>query len=316
MLSEETLIDRFFAALGAARRDVALGVGDDGAVLEPPPGQQLVCVVDTLNEGVHFPPATPPDALGHRLLAVNLSDLAAMGANPAWATLSLSLPAVEEAWLGDFARGLGALAERHGVSLVGGDTVRGPLSLSLQALGFLPPGQALKRQGARPGDAVFVSGKLGAAAAGLRALGEGEHSGALVDAFLWPRPQVELGVALRGLATAAIDVSDGLLIDLGRLITASGCGASVETESLPLADEALAYCGEAEARRLALTGGDDYELCFTIPAAAQGELERRLEDTPVPITQIGVIESEPGLRLADAPPDLPHGWTHFGGKVQ
>jgi thiamine-monophosphate kinase len=316
VLSEEALIDRFFAALGAARRDVVLGVGDDGAVLEPPPGQQLVAVVDTLNEGVHFPPDMPPAALGHRLLAVNLSDLAAMGARPAWATLSLSLPAAEEAWLVDFARGLGALAEQHEVSLVGGDTVRGPLSLSLQMLGFLPPGQALKRRGARPGDAVFVSGKLGAAAAGLRALAAGERSGPLVDAFLWPRPRVALGLALRELASAAIDVSDGLLTDLGRLLAAGGVGATVDAARLPLADAALACCGEAEARRLALAGGDDYELCFTVPAALQAELPSRLAGAPVPITHIGRVEAAPGLRLTDAPPDLPDGWTHFGGKLQ
>jgi thiamine-monophosphate kinase len=316
VLSEEVLIDRFFAALGAARRDVVLGVGDDGAVLEPPPGRQLVCVVDTLNEGVHFPLGTPPAALGHRLLAVNLSDLAAMGARPAWASLSLSLPTAEAAWLGEFARGLGALAEQHGVSLVGGDTVRGPLSLSLQALGFVPPGEALVRRGARPGDAVFVSGRLGAAAAGLRAFGAGERRGALVDAFLWPRPRVTLGRALRGLATAAIDVSDGLLTDLGRVLAASGAGASVAAGRLPLAAEAVAACGEAEARRLALTGGDDYELCFTVPAAAQAELQRRLADIPVPVTRIGRVEPEPGLRVLDAPPDLPDGWAHFGGTTQ
>jgi thiamine-monophosphate kinase len=313
VLSEEALIRRFFRALGARRPDVRLGVGDDAAVLEPPPGQQLVAAVDTLNEGVHFPPGLDAAAVGHRLLAVNLSDLAAMGATPAWATLSLSLASPDEDWLTAFARGLGELADRHGVAIVGGDTVRGPLSLSLQLLGFVPVGQALTRDGARPGDALFVTGRVGAAAAGLRVLDRSARDDALAGAFLYPEPRVGIGTALRGVASATIDVSDGLATDLGRVLDASEVGARLDVTRLPLAQEAVDRLGLEEAQRLALTGGDDYELCFTVPAAAVGELLTRAAGWPVPATRIGEIEAARGLRLIAAPPDLPAGWQHFSG---
>lgn len=312
MLSEEGIIDRYFAGLGARRNDVVLGIGDDGAVLAPAPGRQLVAVVDTLNEGVHFPSGMPPAAIGHRLLAVNLSDAAAMGATPAWATLSLSLPAPDEDWLERFARGLGDLARSHDVALVGGDTVRGPLSLSLQLLGFVRPGAALTRGGARPGDGIYVTGRPGAAAAGLRRLQAGvAASDPLVESFLWPCPRVAVGRALRGLASAVIDLSDGLITDLRRLLGASGAGGRLDAGALPLAPAARAACGDEEARRLALVGGDDYELLFTVPPAAAARLAESAACEEATVTRIGEVETEPGLRIDGAPGGLGTGWQHF-----
>jgi thiamine-monophosphate kinase len=236
-----------------------------------------------------------------------------MGAEPAWATLSLSLPAPAAGWLEEFAAGLGALARAHGVAVVGGDTVRGPLSVSLQLLGFVPAGGALTRAGARTGDGIYVTGQPGAAAAGLRRFGAAPESDPLVEAFLYPRPRVEAGLGLRGLASAAIDVSDGLLTDLCRLLAASGAGGRLDAAALPLPPAALAAFGEDEARRLALTGGDDYELLFTAPAGAGAELARRAAAWGLAVTRIGEVESEPGLRLEGGPPDLPAGWAHFTG---
>lgn len=314
VLTEEIIIDRFFRGLAGHREDVVLGIGDDAAILTPPPGAQLVAAVDTLNEGVHFPAGAPPAAIGHRLLAVNLSDLAAMGATPAWATLSLSLAAPDEAWLTDFARGLGALARRHDVAIVGGDTVRGPLSLSLQLLGFVPAGEALTRGGARTGDGIYVTGQPGVAAAGLRRLQAGEPlTDALVEGFLWPVPRLAVGHALRGIATAAIDVSDGLITDLRRLLAASEAGGRIEAAALPLSPTLRAAVGDEEARRLALVGGDDYELLFTAPDAAASRLQTLARDWEVGVSRIGTVEAEAGLRVDGAPAGLPAGWRHFDG---
>lgn len=318
MLSEDRIIHNYFRTAGAERSDVCVGIGDDAAVLEPPPGRNLVAAVDTLNEGVHFPAATQPAAIGHRALAVNLSDLAAMGAEPAWATLSLCLPAPDEAWLEGFADGFRALARQHGVALVGGDTTRGPLSVSVQLLGWLRPGEALTRAGAKPGDGVYVTGHLGGAAAGLRLLIEGRASTSepLTRAFLWPEPRVAIGQDLCGLASAAIDLSDGLGTDLPRLLAASGAGASLDPEQLPLAPAALALLGASAAREGALAGGDDYELCFTVPAEAEDELAARAVNWSTPVTRIGCVEASPGLRFSGEAElaKLPEGWRHFEEK--
>jgi len=273
-LGEFDVIARYFSRR-SPRGDVLLGVGDDAALLTPAPGQALVAATDTLVEGRHFLAGTPANAIGHQALAVNLSDLAAMGAEPAWALLSLSMPRCDERWLAGFADGLYALAERHGVALVGGDTVSGPLVVTIEVLGFVPPAAALRRSGARAGDLIIVSGAPGVSAAGLEELQAGratfESKDARVSRFLRAEPRLALGRALRGFATAAMDVSDGLLGDLGKLARASGVGACIDLERLPIAPELAAY-PLAEQERLVLHGGDDYELLFTLPADHFGHI--------------------------------------------
>jgi thiamine-monophosphate kinase len=273
-LGEFDIIARFFSRPGS-RRDVLLGVGDDAALLVPPAGQALVAATDTLVEGRHFLAGTPAAAIGHQALAVNLSDLAAMGAEPAWALLSLSMPRVAERWLAEFAQGLYGLADTHGVALVGGDTVAGPLVVTIEVLGFVPPDLALRRAGARPGDLVFVSGSPGVAAAGLEQLRSGQATFESLDPrvrrFLRAEPRLALGRALRGVATAAMDVSDGLLGDLGKLLRASGVGARIDLERLPVADELSGY-GVSARESYVLHGGDDYELLFTLPPTALNRL--------------------------------------------
>ena len=319
-MGEFDLIRRHLTGLGAPRADVAVGVGDDGAVVRPPPGRELVLTTDLLLEGVHFLPGTDPEALGWRALAVSLSDLAAMGAEPAWATLVLSLPAADEAWLAAFARGLDACARAHGVALVGGDTVRGPLAAGAQLCGLVPEGAALRRLGARPGDVLCVTGTLGDAAAGL-ALARGglaglapEHEAHLRARLERPAPRVAAGLAARGLARAAIDVSDGLLADLGHLLEADGLGARVETAALPRSE---ALSAVPPARRLAwqLGGGDDYELLLAVAPSRLAALEEAVRATGTPLTVIGRVEAEPGVRCVDAagrPVEPPAaGWDHF-----
>jgi len=318
-LTETALIERFFRGAGAQRSDVRLGIGDDAALLMPPAGAELVATTDTLVAGVHFPADTPAAAIGHRALAVNLSDLAAMGARPAWALLALTLPEAQESWLAEFAAGLDALAREHGVALVGGDTTRGPLTLTVALLGFVPPGAALRRGGAGAGDALFVSGTPGDAAAGL-ALAQQRLSAApearayLRERFLRPSPRVALGQALRGYASACIDVSDGLLGDAGKLAAASGLAAELELEQLPLSPPLRAALGEEGARRLALTGGDDYELCFAVPAARVPELLAQLPPQRWAYTRIGALRAGTGARVlrAGTVTEFSHsGYQHF-----
>lgn len=300
MPGEFDLIARHFARLTPPRGGVALGVGDDAALLTPLPGHELVVTVDTLIEGVHFFADCPPAALGHKALAVNLSDLAAMGAEPAWALLALTLPHADEAWVGEFARGFGDLARAHGVALVGGDTCRGPLAVSITALGQVPTGQALRRAGAQVGDGVYVSGELGAAGLAVRAR-RGEIAlpaplaARAAQRLDWPQPRVALGLALRGLASAAIDVSDGLLADLGHVCAASRVGARLDLAAMPLPDGALALASPHEL----LGSGDDYELCFTVPAVHEAAVSAVAAQLQLRLTRIGQIEAEPGLRLVD-----------------
>ncbi|MGD8977028.1 MAG: thiamine-phosphate kinase [Gammaproteobacteria bacterium] len=317
-MSEADII-RCLSAGYPQRDDVALGVGDDGAVLVPPPGRHLVSVLDTINENVHFPPGMPPAAIGHRALAVNLSDLAAMGAEPAWASLSLSLPDGEPGWVQAFADSFRQLAVTHGVTLVGGDTVRGPLSVTVQLTGFAEPGRRLARSGARPGDLVVISGLPGRAAAGLRLIQQGDTlDRGLRQAFLWPSPRVRLGRALIGIATAAIDVSDGLLTDLERMLEAGGVGAVIELDQVPVSDEAVAALGAQEAFGLALNGGDDYELCFTLPEGSSGELSGLAEHGGCPLRVIGHIQEGAGVsfRRGGEPVAAPEtvSWSHFDGR--
>ena len=296
-LGEFDLIERYFSR-GSGRRDVLLGVGDDAALLEVPPGRVLVAAVDTLVEGRHFLPDAPAESVGHQALAVNLSDLAAMGADPAWALLSLSLPEADEAWLQSFAAGLYALAERHGVALVGGDTVRGPRVVTVTALGSVEPGLALRRDGARPGDVLFVSGWPGEAGAGLEALRSGTTRGdddALVRRYRYAEPRLALGRALRGRASSAMDVSDGLYGDLQKLCKASAIGARLDLERLPVSAELARRHARAECERFVLFGGDDYELLFTVPADRAAGFEA---DAPagLPVHRIGAIEAGAGVR--------------------
>jgi thiamine-monophosphate kinase len=301
-LSESVLIERYFRNLGAQRADVLLGIGDDAAVLACPPDAQLVATTDTLVAGVHFPPATPPAAVGHRALAVNLSDLAAMGARPAWALLALTLPQAEESWLAEFAAGLARLARAHNVALVGGDTTRGPLCVTLQLLGCVPRGAALTRAGGRAGDELFVSGTPGDAGAGL-ALLEGRMSAPAATAaylrerFLAPSPRVALGERLRGYASACIDVSDGLLGDAGKLAQASGTGLTLEFESVPVSEPLESTLGPEAARELALTAGDDYELCFSVPAQHAARLARELPPESWNYRRIGVLRADAGVAV-------------------
>jgi thiamine-monophosphate kinase len=296
-LGEFDLIERFFRR-ASPRDDVLLGVGDDAALLEVPPGQALVAATDTLVEGRHFLAGAPADSVGHQALAVNLSDLAAMGADPAWALLSLSLPVADADWLQRFADGLFAIAGQHGVALVGGDTVRGPRVVTITALGFVPPALALRRDGARPGDVLYVSGWLGEAAAGLATLKSGAmavSSDPLVRRYLFAEPRVALGRALRGRATAAMDISDGLLGDLGKLCATSGAGARLELDRLPISAELAQRHSHEQCEHFALCGGDDYELLFTLPPVGSEQLEAELAKS-FALRRIGVIEAEAGVR--------------------
>lgn len=317
-LSEDRVIEMLQGMGSACRADVVLGIGDDGAVLQPPPDQQLVQVVDALFEGVHFLHGIDGADLAWRGFAVNLSDIAAMGAEPAWATLVLSMPAAEPAWLEAFARGVAQCTRAHDLALVGGDTVRGPLGVSVQVTGFVPPGLAMLRSGARPGDGIYLTGCTGLAAAGLAVLkgdiAPSEFSTAWCERFLRPRPRLAQGLDLRGVASACLDVSDGLARDLERLLTASGVGAQVLAESLPGLEALAGQLGEERALALALCGGDDYELCFTVPPELEPRLHGLSEGWDCACTCIGRVTAGAGLKLTRAGRDMPvpsAGFEHF-----
>lgn len=314
-LSEFSLIESFFEQRRLGREDVALGIGDDAALLRPPMGMLLAAAVDTLIEGVHFPKNTPAEAIGHKALAVNLSDLAAMGAEPAWATLSLSMPEPNEVFLRAFADGLFTLAEQCNLELVGGDTVRGPLVVTVQVNGFVPEGEGLLRSEARPGDLVYVSGTLGDAAAGLELVQSGvldsDEARWLRERLDLPTPRIALGQALRGLATSCIDISDGLCADLRHIMERSILGAAIDSNLVPLSPQLLAIKGESTARQLALHGGDDYELCFTVPETREAELLRLAATFDVPITKIGEMNNEVGVLRIDGEVVVGGGYDHF-----
>lgn len=309
-MNEFELIRGYFSGLGATRDDVCLGIGDDAAVLAPAPGRELVITSDTLIAGRHFPVDTAAADIGWKSLAVNLSDLAAMGADPQWFLLALSLPEADADWLAGYARGLSALAQQHGLALVGGDTTRGPLSITITALGSVPAGTALRRDGAQVGDVVCVTGTLGDAALALQL---GSAAEAPLRARLdRPEPHVAAGLALRGLATAAIDLSDGLFADLGHICAASGVGAELELERLPASDALRSHYPSPLSRLPYVSAGDDYELCVCLPPSA---VDRAAAALDLPLTVIGRISAEPGLRLRDgdgALLSLPSaGYVHF-----
>jgi len=313
-MGEFELIRRFFAGADIARdgEGVVLGIGDDAAILRLPADEDLLVSVDTLVAGVHFPHAMSARDIGHRALAVNLSDLAAMGARPLWFTLALTLPSADADWLAGFCAGLAALARESGIALVGGDTTRGPLSITVQVHGAAPRGAALRRDGARAGEDLWVSGWPGLAALGLRAMQQGSAAPAeALAAFLAPRPRLALGTGLRGLASAAIDVSDGLLADAGHIAERSGVHLALEAAALPLAPALGAALGEAEARALCLGGGDDYELCFTAPPAHAESIRRLARRLALACTRIGRVEAGSGVSCAGAGM-LRAGYQHFG----
>ncbi|GMU43256.1 MAG: thiamine-monophosphate kinase [Lysobacterales bacterium] len=304
---------------------VRQGIGDDGAVLAPPAGEELVVSTDTLVAGVHFPQDAHPADVGYKAAAVNLSDLAAMGATPRWCTLALTVPSLDPGYVEPLVAGLLALLDAHATALVGGDTTRGPLALTLTAIGSVPAGQALRRNGARPGDAVYVSGTLGDAAAALALRGtrldpqDGEAKLArtrLAQRLARPTPRVALGQALRGLAHACIDVSDGLAADLGHICRQSGVAAVIEADALPVS-RALAPLEIDPARRLRLQlGGDDYELCFALAPEDEAQLAEIAHACHVPLTRIGSLGPGEGVHVLDhagrviAPPVA--GYEHFG----
>jgi thiamine-monophosphate kinase len=309
-LSEFALIADHFARLGAVRPDVVLGVGDDCALLRVPPGLELAVSIDTLVAGVHFLAECDPDGLGHKSLAVGLSDLAAMGAEPAWATLALTLPVGNPGWVGAFASGFSALASAHGVSLVGGDMTRGPLSITVQVHGLVPEGQAIRRSGARPGDLVCVSGTLGDAGLALRQLQSGgPPTAGLRERLERPTPRVALGLALRGVASAMIDLSDGLAADLGHILEASGLGAEVALARLPLSPAVAERVAASGDWGLPVASGDDYELCFTVSPRDETRLEAAAHRGSCPIAVIGRVRAERGLGLA-----LPDGSSWRPGR--
>lgn len=311
-MDEFALIEKVLMPIAGSREDVVLGIGDDGAVVRPPPGEELVVVADTIVAGVHFPPELLAADIGYRAVAVNLSDIAAMGAEPRWATLALTLPDSDESWLREFASGLHAALAAHHVALIGGDTTRGPLTITVQIIGSVPQGAALTRHGARPGDGIYVSGTVGDAAAGLAILQRGdartEAEEFLVERFRRPTPRIALGLALREFASSCIDISDGLLADLGHIAHRSGCGARIEAASLPMGLELLASTDRILALQLAVTGGDDYELCFTTRNHGCPKSRR-----------IGVMTSDPNeLAIVDEhgrPIDFHRsGYRHFSDR--
>lgn len=302
-MGEFELIRNFFAAAPCAQggEGVALGIGDDCALLAVPPGEQLAISTDTLVAGVHFADPCDPFLLGQRSLAVAVSDLAAMGATPVAFTLALTLPTVTADWLDAYARGLNTMAQSCGVALVGGDTSRGPLSLTMTVFGRVPAGKALTRSGAQPGDLLCVGGELGNAAGALPlVLGQRTAEAAIADPLLahyWsPQPQLELGMALRGKATSALDISDGLLADCGHIALASKVGIQIERDTLPLSKALVAFLGQSGAEVAALSGGDDYVLAFTLPPV---ELAQLLSDG-WPIHVVGRVVTGQGVVLLDA----------------
>lgn len=322
---EFDLIARYFNRYRTARRDVQLGIGDDCALLTVAEKQLLAVSTDTLVEGIHFLKTIDPADLGYKALAVNLSDLAAMGADPAWVSLALTLPEVNTEWLEAFSDSLFDQLNYYGMQLIGGDTTRGPLSMTLTIQGLIPMDRALTRSGAGVGDWIFVTGSLGDSAAGLALLldqltvDNAEHRDTLLQRHLRPTPRILQGQALRGLATAAIDISDGLISDLKHVLSASGCGARIDLDALPLSEALLGSVDGDRALKWALTGGEDYELCFTVPEINRGALDVALSHLGVDFTCVGQMaplsEAITFLRSGE-PVELDwQGFDHFSAGV-
>ncbi|QDO83095.1 thiamine-phosphate kinase [Shewanella psychropiezotolerans] len=301
-MKEFQLIEHFFNRRGQTRRDVELGIGDDCALVQVAPNKSIAISCDTLVENVHFYPDIPPQALGYKSLAVNLSDLASMGAEPAWMTLALTLPDVDETWLEQFSTGLFDAAEYYRVSLIGGDTTRGPRAISITINGLVPTGTALTRGGAKNGDWIYVTGTLGDSALGLDVIRgnrrvDAEYNEYLINRHYYPTPRVLAGQALRNLASSAIDLSDGLASDILHVLKRSEVGAVIDVDLLPLSQAVKDSVSEQEALSYALSGGEDYELLFTVPEAQKGALEMALAHACVEFTQVGQVTSDKQLRL-------------------
>ena len=301
-MGEFDLIKRYFSRK-SLQNGVSLSVGDDCAITSIPSGYQLAITTDTLVEGTHFLPSISPADLAYKSVAVNLSDLAAMGATPTWMSLALTLPEIKEAWLAEFSQSLFAILDRYGVSLIGGDTTKGPLSITLTAQGFLPKNQGLFRHQAKVGDWIFVSGFLGDSAAGLDLLLqnrkiENESDRYFIQRHLHPTPRVELGLALRAFSCCALDISDGLLADLEHILERSQVGAEIYLENLPLSHHLCTQYEQTQAEKFALTGGEDYELCFTVSEEKREEMEQVLRSQGIKVTRIGqILPATSGLNL-------------------
>ena len=321
---EFSLIARYFDRVRRARLDVETGIGDDCALLNIPDKQTLAISTDTLVSGNHFLPDISPVDLAHKALASNLSDLAAMGADPAWLTLAITLPEVDEDWLEAFSDSLFEQINYYDMQLIGGDTTRGPLSMTLGIYGYVPAGRALKRSGAKPGDWIYVTGTPGDSAAGLAILQnrlrvENEQDAQwLLKRHLRPTPRILHGQALRDLASAAIDLSDGLSSDLGHIVKASNCGAMLDMDAMPFSDAMRRHVGPEQALRWALAGGEDYELCFTVPERNRGALDVAIGHLGVPFTCVGQMSADvEGIQFSrDGKPvsfDL-KGYDHFANS--
>lgn len=303
-MGEFELIRRFFCSdqLQPARRDVGLAVGDDCALITVPQNKQLAVSVDTSVAGVHFLPDSDPYCIGWRALAVSLSDLAAMGAKPAWFTLALTLEETDEAWLGRFAQGVSDLAQQYGISLVGGDTTRGHLTVTVQVQGYIT-GSPWLRSGAKPGEIIYVSGPLGNAAGGLALLQSGIEPPdiwqELVDAYLLPKPRFDLISLLSSRISSAIDISDGFLVDLKHILDGSKVGAQLDLTRIPVSDALEDYAGRRKALEYALSGGDDYQLCFTVTPQRRLELEVSAEQSGLQLFPVGVVTEEQGIEGID-----------------
>lgn len=323
-MKEFDLIGNYFAKGGYVRKDVLLGIGDDAAVTKVPVGQCVVTTTDTIVEGVHFLPESAPESIAHRAIAVNLSDLAAMGAQPAWISLSLSLPSINESWIKAFSEKIHSLSHYFSFQLIGGDTVQGPLSITVTAQGFIPDNNQITRSGAEPGDWLFVTGSLGDAGVGLDllqnkvAVSNPKHASYLKNRHWFPTPRVLAGTTLRRIATSCIDISDGLIQDLKHVISRSGVGVIVHLDKLPIS-EAITKNIEhrIDAITYAATAGDDYELLFTVPEEQRVHIETALASYDIPVTRIGQITGATGkidLRLNEKPFEFEStklGFEHF-----
>lgn len=301
---EFSLINRYFKT-PLTRRDVTIGVGDDCAVVSTPAGKQLAVTTDTLVQGIHFPSETSPADIASKAIAVNLSDLAAMGARPAWLMLALTLPDFDESWVRDFADSFHATANRYGVELIGGDTTQGPLSITIQAMGIIDPERIMRRNGAHPGDDIYISGTLGDAATGLKILQQGqlidENQAWLVNRLNRPQARVELGCKASAFCRCAIDISDGLAADLGHILEASDCGATVNIDRIPLSHQLVEYSSNRNGVdwNRVLSGGDDYELCLVVAPENESRLMQLAGELSLPLTRIGTIEARGRLNFID-----------------
>lgn len=318
--NEFDLINRYFKSQPVVRRDVDLGIGDDAAVITVPEQCQLVVTTDTLVAGNHFLPDADPVLVAHKALASNLSDLAAMGAMPAWCSLALTLPSADEPWLQAFCEGFYKLAEYYQVQLVGGDTTKGPLSITITLQGFVPTGKAIRRDTAKAGDWVYVTGDLGDSAAGLAVilrdnLPQNALETTLVQRHYYAEPRVLAGQSLRDIASAALDISDGLVADIKHILNASGVAVVLNADALPVSEELLAFTGSAEAAaKMALCSGEEYELCFTVPESHRGAVDAAFLHTNTAVTCIGQLRHGEGVTVQwqGEPVDWAlSGWDHF-----